>query len=158
MSEKRAKRKLTAILSADVKGYSRLMGEDELSTVETLKKYREIIGNLVMDYQGRVIDSPGDNILSEFSSVVDAVECGVKIQEEVGAKNAALPEHRRMEFRIGVNLGDVLEDEGLIYGDGVNVAARVEGVAESGGASISGTAFDPTARKLSFGYKFLSEQ
>jgi len=158
MSEKRAKRKLTAILSADVKGYSRLMGEDELSTVETLKKYREIIGNLVMDYQGRVIDSPGDNILSEFSSVVDAVECGVKIQEEVGAKNAALPEHRRMEFRIGVNLGDVLEDEGLIYGDGVNVAARVEGVAEGGGVCISGTAFDQIGRKLPFGYEFLGEQ
>ena len=87
MPEKRAKRKLTAILSADVKGYCRLMGEDELGTVETLKKYREIIGNLVMDYQGRVIDSPGDNILSEFSSVVDAVECGVKIQEELRAKN-----------------------------------------------------------------------
>jgi adenylate cyclase len=158
MPEKRAKLKLTAILSADVKGYSRLMGEDELSTVETLKEYREIIGNLVMDYQGRVIDSPGDNILSEFSSVVDAVECGVKIQEELKAKNADLPEHRRMDFRIGVNLGDVLEDEGRIYGDGVNVAARVEGLAEGGGVCISGTAFDQIGRKLPFGYEFLGEQ
>ena len=124
MVDKRAKRKLTAILSADVKGYSRLMGEDELATVETLKHYREIIGQLVVDYHGRVVDSPGDNILSEFSSVVDAVECAAKIQEELTEKNARLPENRRMEFRIGVNLGDIIDDEGRIYGDGVNIAAR----------------------------------
>ncbi len=158
MSEKRAKRKLTAILSADVKGYSRLMGEDELATVETLKKFREIIGKLVMDYHGRVIDSPGDNILSEFSSVVDAVECGVKIQEKLKRENANLPENRRMEFRIGVNLGDVIEDESRIYGDGVNVAARVEGLAEGGRVCISGTAFDQIGKKLPFGYEYLGEQ
>jgi adenylate cyclase len=149
---------LTAILSADVKGYSRLMGENELSTVETLKGCREIIGNLVMGYQGRVIDSPGDNILSEFSSVVDAVECGVKIQEELKRKNAELPEHRRMEFRIGVNLGDVLEDEGRIYGDGVNVAARLEGLAEGGVVCISGTVYDQIEGKVALGLKYLGEK
>jgi len=158
MAEKRAKRKLTAILSADVKGYSRLMGEDELSTVETLKQYREIIGNLVTDYQGRVIDSPGDNILSEFSSVVDAVECGVKIQGELKAKNAELPEHRRMEFRIGVNLGDVLEDEGRIYGDGVNTAARVEGLSEAGGMTISGTVYDQIEGKVPIEIEYLGDK
>ncbi|MBW1786712.1 MAG: adenylate/guanylate cyclase domain-containing protein, partial [Deltaproteobacteria bacterium] len=158
MTEKRAKRKLTAIMSADVKGYSRLMGEDELGTVETLKQYRQIIGSLVMDYRGRVIDSPGDNILSEFPSVVDAVECGVKIQEEIKAKNANLPENRRMEFRIGVNLGDVIEDEGRIYGDGVNIAARLESLANGGGICISGTAFDQIGKKVPLGYEYLGEQ
>jgi adenylate cyclase len=158
MADKRARRKLTAILSADVKGYGRLMGEDELATVKTLKHYREIIGQLVMDYHGRVVDSPGDNILSEFSSVVDAVECAARIQEELKEKNARLPENRRMEFRIGVNLGDVIDDEGKIYGDGVNVAARVEGLAESGGICISGTAFDHVEGKLGLEFEYLGEQ
>jgi adenylate cyclase len=158
MPEKRAKRKLTAILSADVKGYSRLMGEDELGTVETLKNYRVVIGDLVMDYRGRVIDSPGDNILSEFPSVVHAVECGVKIQEALKRKNEELPENRRMHFRIGINLGDVLEDEGRIYGDGVNVAARVESLAEAGGVCISGTVFDQVEGKLELEFEYLGEQ
>jgi adenylate cyclase len=155
--EERAKRKLTAILSADVKGYSRLMGEDELSTVETLKRYREIISSLVKQYSGRVVDSPGDNILAEFSSVVDAVECAVKIQGDLEEKNTSLPENRRMKFRIGVNLGDVIDDEGRIYGDGVNVAARVEGLAEVGGICISRKAFDEVKNKLSLGYEYLGE-
>lgn len=158
MSEKRAKRKLTAIMSADVKGYSRLMGEDELSTVETLKESREIIGKLVVEYQGRVIDSPGDNILSEFSSVVDAVECGVKIQEALKSKNEELPENRQMHFRIGVNLGDVLMDEDRIYGDGVNVAARVESIAEAGEVCISGTVYDHIDGKVPFETKYLGEK
>ena len=157
MAEKRAKRKLTAILSADVKGYSRLMGEDELATVEILKQYRKIIGDLVMDYQGRVVDSPGDNILSEFSSVVDALECAVKIQEELKGKNANLPENRRMEFRIGVNLGDVIEDESRIYGDGVNIAARIESLAEGGGICIARNVYDQVKNKLNFGYEYLGE-
>ena len=157
MAEQRAKRKLTAILSADVKGYSRLMGEDELSTVQTLKEYRQVISSLVQQYSGRVVDSPGDNILAEFGSVVDAVECAVKIQEDLKERNASLADHRRMEFRIGVNLGDVIEDEGRIYGDGVNVAARVEGLAEGGGICISGIAFDSVRKKLSLGYEYLGE-
>ena len=124
------KRKLTAILSADVKGYSRLMGEDEDSTVRTITAYREVMGTLVKKYRGRVVDSPGDNLLAEFASVVDAVRCAVGIQEELKARNAELPEDRRMEFRIGVNLGDVIVEGERIYGDGVNIAARVEGLAE----------------------------
>lgn len=158
MTEDRAKRKLTAILSADVKGYSRLMGEDERATVETLKTYRDVMGELIRKYRGRVIDSPGDNVLSEFASVVDAVECAVKIQEELKANNEDLPENRRMEFRIGVNLGDVIEDGGRIYGDGVNIAARIEGLAEGGGICISGNAYDQIGKKLSFGYEYLGEQ
>ena len=157
MAEQRAKRKLTAILSADVKGYSRLMGEDELSTVQTLKEYRQVISSLVQHYSGRVVDSPGDNILVEFGSVVDAVECAVKIQEDLNERNVSLADHRRMEFRIGVNLGDVIEDEGRIYGDGVNVAARVEGLAEGGGICISGIAFDSVRNKLNLGYDYLGE-
>lgn len=104
--EERAKRKLSAILSADVKGYSRLMGEDELSTIETLKKYRELISSIIEQFKGRVIDSPGDNILAEFGSVVNAVECSVKIQKGLKKENKELPENRKMEFRIGVNLGN----------------------------------------------------
>ncbi|MFO8164073.1 MAG: tetratricopeptide repeat protein, partial [Desulfatiglandales bacterium] len=158
MSEKGYKRKLTAILSADVKGYSRLMGEDEAATVAILKKYRDIISSLVEKHSGRVVDSPGDNLLAEFGSVVDAVECAVTVQKTLKDENASLPEDKRMEFRIGVNLGDVIDDEGRIYGDGVNVAARVEGLAEGGGICISGTAFDQIGKKLPLGYEFLGEQ
>jgi len=158
MAEERVKRKMSAILSADVKGYSRLMGEDELLTVQTLKEYREVIDKLVQEYHGRVVDSPGDNVLAEFGSVVDAVECAAKIQEHLKEKNDRLPQNRRMEFRIGVNLGDVIDDEGRIYGDGVNVAARVEGLAEGGGICISGTAFDQIGKKLALGYEYLGEQ
>jgi adenylate cyclase len=152
------KRKLAAILSADVKGYSRLMGDDEASTVRTLTAYREIMDALIRQYRGRVVDSPGDNLLAEFSSVVDAVQCAVEIQEELKARNAELPEKRKMEFRIGINLGDVVEDGDRIYGDGVNVAARLESLAEEGGVCISGTAFDQVENKLSLGYESWGEQ
>jgi adenylate cyclase len=158
VEERKTKRKLTAILSADVKGYSRLMGEDEVATVATLKKYREIISSQVGKHSGRVVDSPGDNLLAEFGSVVDAVECAVTVQKTLKDENATLPENRRMEFRIGVNLGDVIDDEGRIYGDGVNVASRVEGLADGGGICISGTAFDQIGKKLALGYEFLGEQ
>ncbi len=130
MTTQKLKRKLTAILSADAKGYSRLMREDEVATVETLKAYREVMASLIKQHRGRVVDSPGDNVLAEFASVVDAVDSAVEIQKELKTRNADLPENRRMEFRIGVNLGDVVEDGKRIYGDGVNVAARVEGLAE----------------------------
>jgi len=158
MSEERDKRKLSAVLSADVKGYSRLMGEDESGTINTLKEYREIMANLIQGYRGRVVDSPGDNLLAEFASVVDAVDCGVEIQKELKLRNDELPEARRMEFRIGVNLGDVVEDGESIYGDGVNIAARIESLAESGGVCISGTAYDQIGKKLPFGYEYLGEQ
>jgi adenylate cyclase len=160
MSAESFKRKLTAILSADVKGYSRLMGEgeDEAETVKTLTAYRKIMGELIQQHRGRVIDSPGDNILAEFASVVDAVQCSVAAQNEFKARNAELPENRRMEFRIGVNLGDVIEEENRIYGDGVNIAARLEALADPGGICISKTAFDHIESKLPLGYEYLGEQ
>ena len=142
MTTESFKRKLTAILSADVEGYSRLMSEDEESTVRRLTSYREAMANLIQRHRGRVVDSPGDNLLAEFSSVVDAVQCAVDIQRELKARNAELIENRRMEFRIGINLGDVIEEGERIYGDGVNIAARVEGLAEGGSICISGSAYD----------------
>jgi len=158
MATKDFKRKLTAILSADVKGYSRLMGEDEAQTVKTITAYREVMSTLIKQHRGRVIDSPGDNLLAEFASVVDAVQCAVAVQKEFHARNAELPENRRMVFRIGINLGDVIEDEKRLYGDGVNIAARVEGLAEGGGICISGTAFDQVESKLGLEFEFLGEQ
>jgi adenylate cyclase len=158
MSAESFKRKLTAILSADVKGYSRLMGEDEAATVKTLTSYRKIMGELIQQHRGRVIDSPGDNILAEFASVVDAVQCAVAAQNEFKARNAELPENRRMVFRIGVNLGDVIEEENRIYGDGVNIAARLEALADPGGICISKTAFDQIETKLPLGYEYLGDQ
>ncbi len=157
MNTERAKRKLSAILSADVKGYSRLMGEDEVGTVRTLKEYRELMSSLIKEYRGRVVDSPGDNVLAEFASVVDALECSIEIQKTLKSKNAALADNRKMEFRIGVNLGDVIEDEDRVYGDGVNIAARIEGLAEPGGICISGSGFEQVRNKLPLGYEYLGE-
>jgi len=156
--EGRAKRKLSAILSADVEGYSRLMGEDELATVRTLETYRAAMASLISEFRGRVVDSPGDNILAEFANVVDAVEAAVEIQNKLKEKNADLPENRRMVFRIGINLGDVIQEGERIYGDGVNVAARIEGLAEPGGVCISGTTFDQIGKKLPLGYKYTGKQ
>jgi adenylate cyclase len=152
------KRKLTAIFSADVEGYSRLMGEDELATIETLTSHKEIMRKMIRQYRGRVVDSIGDNLLAEFASVVDAVQCAVEVQQVLSSKNETLPENRRMYFRIGINLGDVVEEGKRIYGDGVNVAARVESLAEGGGISISGTAYDQLGKKLPLGYEYLGEQ
>jgi len=157
MNEERAKRKLSGILSADAVGYSRLMQEDEAATVATLKEYREIMASLIQKFNGRVVDSPGDNILAEFGSVVDAVECAVEVQKELKKKNERLPDDRKMVFRIGVHLGDVIEDEERIYGDGVNIAARIEGLAESGGICISRTTYDQIKNKLNLGYEYLGD-
>lgn len=151
------KRKLTAILSADVKGYSRLMGEDEEATVRTITAHRKVITSVIQKYRGRVVDSPGDNILAEFVSVVDAVQSAVEIQEVIRAKNAELPEGRKMEFRIGINLGDVIQEGERIYGDGVNIAARVEGLADPGGICISGSAYEQIENKLALGYEYIGE-
>jgi adenylate cyclase len=158
MPQEGFKRKLTAILSADVEGYSRLMGDDEEATVRTLTAYREVLTTLIQQHNGKVLDSPGDNLLAEFVSVVDAVQCAVAVQKEIEARNEELPENRRMQFRIGINLGDVIQEEGRIYGDGVNIAARLEGLADPGGICISKTAFDHIESKLPYGYDFIGDQ
>src|SRR5712664_3062723 len=119
-------RKLTAILSADVKGYSRLMGEDEEATIRTLTDYRAVMTTLIQQHRGRVVDAPGDNLLAEFASAVDAVQCAVEIQRALQLRNAELPLNRQMQFRIGLNVGDVIVEGEKLYGDGVNIAARVE--------------------------------
>jgi adenylate cyclase len=152
------KRKLTAILSADVKGYSRLMGEDEEATVRTITAYREVMTTLIQQHRGKVVDSPGDNLLAEFASVVDAVQCAVAVQKEISARNTELPENRKMWFRIGINLGDVIQEGDRLYGDGVNIAARLEGLAEPGGICVSKTAFDHIESKLPYGYDFIGDQ
>ena len=152
------KRKLTAIFTADVEGYSRLMREDEEATVRTITAYRAVMTKLIQQYRGRVVDSPGDNILAEFVSVVDVVNCAVEIQRELAERNADLPDNRKMLFRIGVNLGDVIEEGERIYGDGVNIAARVEGLAEGGGICVSGTVYDAIEAKLGLEYEYLGEQ
>jgi adenylate cyclase len=158
MAEEGFKRKLTAILSADVAGYSRLMAEDEAATVKTIASYREIMESLIKQHRGRVVDSPGDNVLAEFYSVVDAVQCAVAVQNEIQTRNADLPDSRKMEFRIGINLGDVIDEEDRIYGDGVNIAARLEALADPGGICVSKTAFDQIETKLPLGYEYLGEQ
>jgi len=158
MNTQEFKRKLTAVFSADVAGYSRLMGEDESATVKTLEAYKQIMFSLIKQHRGRVIDSPGDNLLAEFASVVDAVQCGVAVQKELQARNAELPENRKMQFRIGINLGDVIEEQDRIYGDGVNIAARLESCADPGGICVSKTAFDHIETKLPLGYEYLGEK
>ena len=157
MSPNEFRRKLIAILSADVKGYSRLMGEDEEATVRTITAHREVITIVIRKFRGRVVDSPGDNILAEFASVVDAVQGAVEIQEVIRTKNAELPENRRMEFRIGINLGDVIQEGDRIYGDGVNIAARLESLAEAGGICISGSAYEQIENKLALGYEYIGK-
>jgi Adenylate cyclase, family 3 (some proteins contain HAMP domain) len=149
-----AQRKLTTVLCADVEGYTRLMGEDEEGTFATLKAYREAIARIVTTYGGRVVNTWGDAIIAEFPSVVESVRAAIDIQTELAARNARLPEARRLVFRIGINLGDVLVDEGNIYGDGVNIAARLEAAAEPGGILISNTVYDQVRNKLAVGFEF----
>jgi len=158
MTTQEVKRKLAAILSADVKGYSRLMGEDEEGTIRALNAYKEVLTGFIQKHQGRVVGTAGDSMLAEFASVVDAVRCAVGIQEELKDRNKELSEDRRMEFRIGVNLGDVVEDGEQILGDGVNIAARLQNLSEAGGICISGTAYDQVEGKLRLTYEYLGEQ
>jgi len=154
-----SRRKLAAILSADVVGYSRMMAANETATVETLKSYRDIIGRLVARRGGRVVNAPGDALLAEFPSAVEAVQAAIEIQKVLEGHNIQLEPERRMHFRIGVNLGDVIEEaDGTIYGDGVNIAARMEALAEGGGVCISSTVYDAVEGKLAFGFDFLGEQ
>lgn len=152
------RRKLTTIVSADVVGYSRLMGDDERATLSTLKAYRDIFAQHITAHEGRVVDSPGDALLAEFPSAIEAVNCASDIQRELAGRNASLPEHRRMRFRIGVNLGDVTEQDGALYGDGVNIAARLESLAEAGGICVSGTVYDQVEGRLPVAFKFAGEQ
>ena len=157
MNKTNLERKLRAIFSADVKGYSRLMGDDEAHTIKTITAYRDVIFGLISKHNGRVVDSPGDNILAEFNSAVNAVSSAIEIQEALKERNVNLPENRRMEFRIGINLGDVIQEGERIYGDGVNIAARVEGLAEPGGICISGSAYEQIENKLALGYDYIGE-
>ena len=151
-------RKLAAILSADVEGYSRLMDEDEIGTIQTLTTYRELMTVLVEQYRGRVVDSPGDNLLTEFSSALDAVQGAVEIQRVLTERNAELPIERQMKFRIGINVGDIIVDGDRLYGEGVNIAARLESLANGGGICLSGTVYDQVENKLPLGYEDLGVQ
>ena len=150
-------RKLRAILSADVKGYSILIADDEAHTIETLKKYRGLMSDVIQNHSGRVVDNPGDNLLAEFSSAVDAVEAGVAIQMKLKKENARFVEDKRLKFRIGVNIGDVVHDGDRIYGSGINVAARIENLADAGGISISRNTYDQVKDKLDLDFEYLGE-
>src|ERR1700730_8587376 len=151
-------RKLTAILCADVHGYSRLMGENEEATLQTRSSNRKVIDALIQQHRGRFVNSAGDSVVAEFASVVNAVQCAVEIQTTLKSENANIPPDRRMEFRIGVNLGDVMVDGEQIYGDGVNVAARLESLAEPGGICVSGTVCEHLGNRLALSYEDLGEQ
>jgi len=151
-------RRLAAILAADIAGYSTLMGADEARTVRDLKAHQVVIHPMIMEHGGRIIDTAGDGILAEFASVVNAVECAVSIQETMADRNANIPLDRRMLFRIGINLGDVIHDEARLYGDGVNIAARLEGIAQPGGICISGKVFEEVRTKLNVDFEDMGEQ
>ncbi len=151
------KRKLAAILAADVVGYSRLMGADEEGTLKTLTTYREAMDAFIVRHGGRIVGTAGDSVLAEFASAIEAVRCSIEIQQELKDRNGALPEERRMEFRIGINLGDVMIEGDDLYGDGVNVAARLEGVAEPGGICISNTVFDQVRDRIPHDFEDLGE-
>jgi len=158
MSPQEFERKLTAILSADVVGYSRLMAEDEELTIRTLTGHREMMSTLIRQHKGRVVDSPGDNLLAVFSSVTRSVDCAAEIQREMAERNEELPDDRKMEYRIGVNLGDVIEEGDRIYGDGVNIAARLESLAEPGGICISDFVYKQVRNRLKLEYEFMGDQ
>jgi adenylate cyclase len=156
-TEQKTTRKLAAIFSADVKAYSRLMTEDEAHTINTLKAYRDIISVAITLHSGRIVDAPGDNIMAEFASVVNAVKCAVEIQAELKIQNTDIPHSRRLRFRIGVNIGDVVQDDDSLYGEGVNIAARIEGLADPGGVCISRGAYDHIRNKLKLGYEYIGD-
>ena len=153
-----ANRRLAAILCGDVQGYSRMMGTDEQATLRALKGCHEVMRRLVAAHRGRVVNAPGDSVLAEFASIVDAVSCAAAIQGELGSRNAAAAPEARMAFRLGVNLGDVLVDGEAIYGDGVNVAARLESLAEGGGICISGSAYEQVVGKVKLEFDDLGEK
>ena len=151
-------RKLVAILAADVAGYSRMMGVDEEGTLATLSAFRSVSDMLIAKHGGRICGTAGDSVLAEFASVFASVQCAVEIQRDLAAANQKLPEERRMWLRIGVNVGDVMVKDGDIFGDGVNIAARIEGLAEPGGICISRGVHDHVMRKLSYRFEDLGEK
>ena len=154
----KVKRRLTTLLCADVEGYTRLMGADEAGTLDTLRRYRAAMATLVERHEGRVVNTWGDAVIAEFPSVVEAVQCAVETQQEVSTYNGGLPEPRRMRFRIGIHLGDVMVEGDDVYGDGVNIAARLQERAEPGGILISGPVYDQVHNKLSIGFDCLGQQ
>src|SRR5580692_2332542 len=159
MAEERVERRLTAILAADVAGYSRLMGADEEGTLAALKTLRrEVADPKIKEHRGRIVNTTGDGLLSEFASVVDAVRCAVEVQREMATRNAGVPAERRIDFRIGVNLGDIIIDENDIFGDGVNIAARLEALAEPGGICVSRVVRDQVRDKLAIPFEDMGEQ
>src|ERR1051326_7937162 len=158
MSEERVERRLAAILAADVAGYSRLMGADEEGTLAALKALlRELIDPKIKEHRGRVVKRTGDGALVEFASVIDAVRCAVEIQREMAERNTGIEPDRRIEYRIGINLGDIIIDEGDIYGDGVNVAARLEALADPGEICVSASVRDQIGEKLPIGFADLGD-
>ena len=158
MEPEGVERKLAAILSADVVGYSRLMAEDEEGTVRRLKQHREIIDGLIATHHGRLFGTAGDSVITEFASPVEAVRCAIEMQRQLELRNAELVEERRMRFRIGVNLGDVVVEGGDLLGDGVNIAARVQALAEPGGICVSANVHEHVRNKLNLAYDDLGAQ
>jgi adenylate cyclase len=157
MTEK-LKRRLTTVLCADVQGYSRLMEADEAGTLQTLRRYRTAMAALIERHDGRIVNTWGDAVIAEFPSVVEAVQCAIEIQQELSTQDPHLPEAQRLRFRIGINLGDVMVDGSDIYGDGVNIAARLQELADPGGILISGPVYDQVHNKLSIGFEYLGRQ
>ncbi|MBO1908434.1 guanylate cyclase [Microvirga sp. 3-52] len=157
MTEK-LKRRLTTVLCADVHGYSRLMEADESGTLATLRRYRTAMASLIERHDGRIVNTWGDAVIAEFPSVVEAVQCAIEIQQDLTAQDPNVPEAQRMRFRIGINLGDVMVDGSDIYGDGVNIAARLQELSEPGGILISGPVYDQVYNKLSVGFDYLGQQ
>src|SRR5712672_1871668 len=159
MAEARVQRRLAAILAADVAGYSRLMGADEEGTLSALKELRrELADPKIKEHRGRIVKTTGDGLLVEFASVVDAVRCAVEVQYEMAERNVGMPEERRIQFRIGINLGDIIKDGRDIYGDGVNVAARLEALAEPGGICVNRVVRDQVRDNLTFSFEDIGEQ
>ena len=158
MESEHTERKLAAILHADVVGYSRLMGEDEVGTLRTLTAYREVMFSLIEMHHGKVVGTAGDSVLAEFVSSFESVECAIEIQGALSARNAGLPDERKMEFRIGINMGEVIVKGDDIFGEGVNIAARLEALAEPGGICISGGVHEQLKNKLSLAYQFMGNK
>ncbi|MDP3613579.1 MAG: adenylate/guanylate cyclase domain-containing protein, partial [Rubrivivax sp.] len=158
MISDRVQRRLVAILAADIAGYSRLMGEDDVATVLALKGHQAVVLPTVAEFGGRIIDTAGDGILAEYASAVAAVECACRIQQLMAARNVGVNEARRMRFRIGINLGEVIYDEQRIYGDGINIAARLENLTEPGGICVSGKVKDEVEGKLALRFVDLGAQ